>query len=80
MAHVYEGTPDGRWVRAVPVTRFHPKYRALTDAEKALHDEIKSKATELEALFEQVKPGWYRSLAFTDLESAIIWCIKELTS
>ena len=56
MNHVYEGTPDARQSTSVaePVSRFRPRYRALTDAEKALHDEIKSKASELEALFEQV--------------------------
>jgi uncharacterized protein YoxC len=64
----------------LPVSRFRPRYRALTDEEKALHDEIKGKAAELEALFEKVKAGRYRSLAFTDLESSIMWVVKELTS
>ena len=64
----------------MPTSRFRPRYRALTDDEKALHDAIKSKAAELESLFEQVKPGRYRSLAFTDLESAVMWVVKELTS
>jgi hypothetical protein len=62
------------------VSRFRPKYRALTTGEKALHDEIKAKAADLESLFEKVKPGRYRSLAFTDLESSIMWVIKELTA
>lgn len=64
----------------MPTSRFRPRYRALTDEEKALHDAIKDKAEELQALFEKVKPGRYRSLAFTDLESAVMWCVKELTS
>lgn len=82
MANVFEGQPDGRQSDDVgmPVTRFRPKYRALSDDEKALHDAIKAKATELEALFEQVKPGRYRSLGFTALEEAIMWAVKELTS
>lgn len=82
MAHVYEGAPDGRQSDDVAevVSRFRPKYRALTDDEKALHDAMKSKAAELEALFEQVKPGRYRSLGFTALEEAIMWTVKELTS
>ena len=77
-----EGTPDGRQSNeAIPVTRFRPaKYRALTDDEKALHDEIKSKATELELLFERVKPGRYRSLGMTALEESVMWTVKELTS
>jgi hypothetical protein len=81
MAHVYEGKTDERQSdEAITVTRFRPKYRALTDAEKALHDEIKSKATELEALFERVKAGRYRSLGMTALEEAVMWTVKELTS
>lgn len=81
MAHVYEGAPDGRQSTdvALPTSRFRPKYRALTDDEKALHDAIKAKATELEALFEQVKPGRYRSLGFTALEEGVMWAVKELT-
>ena len=82
MSHVYEGQPDGRQSEDtnMPVSRFRPRYRALTDDEKALHDAIKAKAAELEALFETVKPGRYRSLGFTDLESSVMWVVKELTS
>lgn len=82
MANVYEGAPDARQSADVaePVSRFRPKYRALTDDEKALHDALKGKAAELEALFEKVKPGRYRSLGFTALEEAIMWTVKELTS
>lgn len=81
MANAYEGAPDGRQAdTAIPVTRFRPRYRALTDEEKALHDAIKGKATELEALFEQVKPGRYRNLGLTALEESVMWTVKELTS
>lgn len=81
MAHVYEGQPDGRQVdTAIPVSRFRPQYRALSDTEKALHDEIKGKATELEEVFGRVKPGRYSSLAMTSLEQAVMWIVKELTS
>lgn len=81
MANVYEGKPDARQSsEAITVSRFRPKYRALTDEEKALHDELKSKAAELETLFESVKPGRYRALAFTALEESIMWVVKELTS
>lgn len=56
MANVYEGAPDGRQSPdAIPVSRFRPTYRALSDQEKALHDAIKGKATELEGLFNQVR-------------------------
>ncbi len=81
MAHVYEGKPDDRQsAEAITPTRFRPKYRALTDEEKALHDEIKAKATELESLFERVKPGRYSSLGMTALEESVMWTVKELTS
>lgn len=81
MAHVFEGQPDSRQAdTAIPVTRFRPKYRALSDAEKALHDEIKDKATELEAVFNKVKTGRYASLAMTSLEQSVMWIVKELTS
>ena len=82
MTSVYEGATDGRQSASVDhkVSRFRPTYRALTDAEKALHDEIKSKAAELETLFERVKDGRYRSLGVTSLEQAVMWTVKELTS
>ena len=82
MTNVYEGKPDARQQASVdaPVSRFRPRYRALTDDEKALHDAIKDKAAELESLFAQVKPGRYNSLAVTALEQAIMWIVKELTS
>lgn len=82
MSHVYEGKPDGRQSADVaePVSRFRPRYRALTDDEKALHDALKSKAVEMEALIESIKPGRYRSLAITELELAVMWAVKELTS
>lgn len=81
MNHVFEGKPDARQAdTAIPVSRFRPKYRALTDAEKALHDEIKDKAAELETIFGRVKQGRYNSLAITSLEQSIMWIVKELTS
>lgn len=81
MNHVFEGKPDGRQAdTAIPVSRFRPKYRALTDDEKALHDDLKDKAAELEALFGKVKPGRYNSLAITSLEQSVMWIVKELTS
>lgn len=81
MAHVYEGAPDGRQADTkIELSRFRPRYRALSEDEKALHDAIKAKAQELEALFEQVKPGRYRALGFTALEEAVMWTVKELTA
>lgn len=79
--NVFEGTPDGRQSNEhILTSRFRPRYRALTEEEKALHDDIKTKAAELEALFEKVKPGRYRSLGMTALEEAVMWTVKELTA
>lgn len=82
MSNVYDGPTDGRQQKEVsaPVSRFRPRYRALTDDEKALHDQIKDKVAELEVLFGKVKPGRYNALAITSLEQSVMWVVKELTS
>jgi hypothetical protein len=84
MTNVYEGKPDARQSNdtQVPVSRFRPRYRALTEDEKALHDAIKDKAAELEALFGKVFPssGRYYALAITSLEQSVMWIVKELTA
>lgn len=82
MTNVYEGKPDARQSDdvAMPVSRFRPRYRALTAEEKALHDAIKDKAVEMEALFGKVKSGRYNALAITSLEQSVMWIIKELTA
>lgn len=80
-SHVFEGKPDERQAESnIPVSRFRPKYRALTEDGKALHDTIKEKAVEMEQLYLKVKPGRYNSLAITDLEKSVMWIIKELTA
>jgi hypothetical protein len=82
MANVYEGKPDERQSARVdePVSRFRPVYRALTDDEKALHDNLKSAYRQIEELIEQIPPGRYRSLAITALEESCMWAVKELTA
>jgi len=80
MANIYEDKPDGRQAGDITVSRFRPRYRALSDEEKALHDALKDKAAELETLFSEVKEGRYKALAFTSLEQSIMWIVKELTS
>ncbi len=59
---------------------FRPVYRQLSAEEKALCDEIKTKAEELEAIYTRVKSGRYTSLAMTSLEQSVMWIIKEVTS
>ena len=81
MANVYEGKIDGRQSNEqIAVSRFRPRYRALSDDEKALHDQIKAKADEMEQLYLQVKQGRYHSLAITSLEQSVMWIVQELTS
>ena len=81
MANVYDGPVDGRQsADQIPVSRFRPRYRALTDGEKQLHDELKNTAACLESLYAKVKPGRYNSLAITALEQSVMWIVKELTS
>lgn len=78
--YVFAGKPDERQAGDIRPSRFRPRYRALTGEEKALHDAIKGKADELLELFEQVKPGRYRSLGITALEESVMWTVKELTA
>lgn len=80
--NVFSGQADARQSGSVghAVSRFRPTYRALTAEEKSLHDAVKAKAVELEALYAQVKPGRYNSLAITALEQSVMWVVKELTS
>lgn len=85
-SNVYEGEPDARQGGAdVQPSRFRPVYRALSENEKALHDAIKSKAEELEALFKQVsikegKDGRYYKEAMMNLEISVMLIVKELTA
>lgn len=82
MSNVYAGPTDSRQSENVyePVSRFRPRYRDLTENEKALHDAIKAKASELELLYEQVKVGRYSALGMTALEESVMWVVKELNS
>lgn len=80
-SHLYEGKPDARQAGDIKPFRFRPRYRAVTDEEVALHNEIKAKAEELENLFLKVKrDGRYNALAITSLEQSVMWIVKELTS
>ena len=82
MNNVFEGPTDERQSprHEEPVSRFRPRYRALFDEEKFLHDQIKQKAVELEELYVKVKPSRYNSLAITSLEESIMWIVKGLTA
>lgn len=92
MSNVFEGPPDGRQsadVRA-STSRFRPVYRAMSEAEFALHNQIKETAFLLEGQFAEIealraKLGMapqprYHALALTHLEAAIMWAVKGLTA
>ncbi len=57
-----------------------PRDQPPTPEKKTLHDAIKEKAAELAALYEKLPDGRYKALALTDLESSVMWIIKELTA
>ena len=80
--HVYEGKPDDRQSPDVnhQVSRFRPTYRALTQDEKQLHDDIKAEYAVVEKLIEGMPNGRYKSLALTALEESCMWAVKQLTS
>jgi hypothetical protein len=82
MANVFEGQPDARQSDdpEMPVSRFRPRYRALSDDEKALHDDIKDAYAAVERMIDLLPAGRYRALAMTALEASCMWSIKELTS
>jgi hypothetical protein len=80
MAHLYAGEPDARQATtAIKTSRFRPVYRALTDEEKALHDNIKAAAKWMEDLIDALPPGREVSLGMTKLEEAVMWAVKGLT-
>lgn len=86
MANTFDGPPDYRQSdrEDYPVSRFRPRYRALSDEEKSMHDAIKLAAEELEKIM--VKSNdlrgnpRYHALAITSLEQAVMWAVKGLTS
>jgi hypothetical protein len=73
MADVFQSAPDA-------VSRFRTTYRALSDEEKQIHDDIKTFAASLESQYARVKYGRYKALALTALEESVMWIVKELTS
>ena len=90
MSNVFEGPPDGRQSADVRAPTFRPAYRAMSEAEFALHDQIKETAFLLEGQFAEIealraKLGMapqprYHALALTHLEAAIMWAVKGLTA
>jgi len=81
MANVFEGSPDGRQSDnpAEPMSRFRPRYRALSEEEKELHDWLKASYVNVEILIEKLPASRYKSLALTALEESCMWAVKSLT-
>lgn len=81
MANVFEGSPDGRQSDnpAEPMSRFRPRYRALSEEEKAYHDELKDGYALIEVMIEKLPAGRYKALALTALEESCMWAVKALT-
>lgn len=59
--------------------RFRPTYRELTDDEKLTLDKIKSAASHMEELYQNVKDPRYKALAITSLEETVMWAVKGVT-
>lgn len=59
---------------------FHRKYNPVGEVEGKLITDIKDKAEELYALLELAKPGRENALAKTNLEQAVMWAVKGITS
>jgi hypothetical protein len=83
MANVFDGPADARQSDdpRLPVSRFRPRYRALSDEEQKLHDSIKATAVLLETLYDKIAPhDRYYALAMTALEESVMWAVKSLTA
>jgi hypothetical protein len=82
MANVYEGPTDVRQTsdEKLRMSRFRPRYRALSADEVAQHDALKDAYAAVEALVEALPSGRYRALALTTLEESCMWAVKELTA
>lgn len=80
MADTFEGAPDARQEGDITPSRFRPRYRALTEDEKELHDTIKELAEFLEGAYGDITPCRETSIALTKLEESVMWAIKGLTA
>jgi len=82
MPNVYEGPVDPRQSDSETevLSRFRPRYRALSPEEVAQHDQFKSAYAEVERLIDILPNGRYKALAMTALEESCMWAVKELTA
>jgi hypothetical protein len=82
MPNGYDGSPDARQSadEREPLSRFRPRYRALSEEEKTAHDALKDGYALIEAMLDKLPAGRYRALALTALEESCMWAVKELTA
>jgi hypothetical protein len=82
MPNVFEGAPDSRQSNdeAEPMSRFRPRYRALSSVEVERHDALKAAYVAVERLCDALPGGRYKALALTALEESCMWAVKELTA
>lgn len=68
--------------RMDPPNRFRATYRKLTGEEQVQLASLKVKAEELAQMIERSRPvpTRYTSLALTNLEQAVMWAVKEITT
>lgn len=62
------------------VDKFRSKYRPLTETEQRLIENVKQAAFRLDILLNDLPPSREKSLAMTNLEQAVMWATKALTS
>lgn len=58
---------------------FRKEYRALSEEEKALVEEVKDNAQALYDTLEKIKDGRGKSIAKTHLEEVVMWAVKDIT-
>ncbi len=60
-------------------SRFRKRYRTLSDTELKLNDTIKDYAAKLESLYDLLPHARYTSIAYTELETSVMYAVKQLT-
>lgn len=76
--NIFEGSPDARQAGDITPSRFRARYRRLSGAEIALHDAIKAKAVELEALFEQAEALRYPVASIIELDGVRVTSMADI--
>ena len=73
------GAGQNRMTATISISRFRKRYRQLSDGELALQDAIKDYAAKIEALIEISGVSRYNAIALTELETAVMYAVKQVT-